>query len=261
MALIISLSYAQNPVPNPSFETWSNNRPTGWEGSTDVVQSSHPHTGAYAAEGLVSNSSLNPDLSVGQGNGSPVSVRYTYLNYYYMYAPQGHDQMLVQVYMDDGGGNTLGGGQLIVTSAKSQYTAANIPISYSLSGTVASCTIDFYITDSVGDFFNLNLGSNFTVDDVSLSMSPISGINDPVQAVLDFTIMPNPAKNWINIQTNGDANGTLIRICNILGQSENMQFIESPVTQINVSELPAGIYFAVLSNGELTETKKIEIVR
>ena len=44
------LVMAQNPVPNPSFETWNGTDPVSWSNSSDLTQSTDAHTGTYAAK-------------------------------------------------------------------------------------------------------------------------------------------------------------------------------------------------------------------
>ncbi|MEP6711108.1 MAG: T9SS type A sorting domain-containing protein [Ferruginibacter sp.] len=71
-----------------------------------------------------------------------------------------------------------------------------------------------------------------------------------VQAKDDLTIsfFPNPAKDILNIQTQQNFNGAVLRISNSGGQQVHQQIFSGPGTvQVNIAKLPPGIYYGVIT--------------
>lgn len=66
-----------------------------------------------------------------------------------------------------------------------------------------------------------------------------------------LTIFPNPAKNYITITVNPSLLGTDIVISNCIGQPIKQQKIQALTTEIEIQNLPSGIYFirSVMQNG------------
>ncbi|MDD5570645.1 MAG: T9SS type A sorting domain-containing protein [Bacteroidales bacterium] len=73
----------------------------------------------------------------------------------------------------------------------------------------------------------------------------------------DFRIFPNPACNQICVETiENHINGS-VYITNINGQELIRQQIKDSKTQINISNLPSGIYFVKLVTDKTVEVRKI----
>ncbi|MGC6437461.1 MAG: FISUMP domain-containing protein [Flavobacteriaceae bacterium] len=68
-------------------------------------------------------------------------------------------------------------------------------------------------------------------------------------SIYNFTIYPNPAKNYLNIDCSSIES---VLVYNILGK----ELIKNNSNRINVSSLPKGVYFIKVSDGMNTSTKK-----
>lgn len=80
----------------------------------------------------------------------------------------------------------------------------------------------------------------------------VTSLEDEAAAV-NFTAYPNPATSVVNFSS--DVEGT-IELANALGSVVT----STEGTSINVSELPAGVYFATLKvNGEATAVQRIQV--
>lgn len=87
---------------------------------------------------------------------------------------------------------------------------------------------------------------------LKLNFNNSSNAINSVYSEPQFSVFPNPAKTTLNIKF--DNNCTSVKIYNILGNcvdSVDVKNNTSP-TQINVDDLPNGIYFATALNGNKT---------
>ncbi len=75
--------------------------------------------------------------------------------------------------------------------------------------------------------------------------------------VQSFTISPNPAKNMVTIDGLGKKG--IISIVNSNGKSVYSRNIGTPSTQINIAQLPAGLYMVRFSDGETVSFKKLVV--
>jgi hypothetical protein len=71
----------------------------------------------------------------------------------------------------------------------------------------------------------------------------------------DFTIIPNPAQNKININASFDIN--TIEIYSILGQKIISLTINNTSSEINISELSSGAYIVKITSDGKTSTQKL----
>jgi hypothetical protein len=113
--------------------------------------------------------------------------------------------------------------------------------------------LDFVITAGTGNtlaglgFFD-NLISRASATDTLLSIDSV-GISDS-----SFAIYPNPTSNLLNISNNNNFDIKNISITDINGRVVKNQV--GSLTQINVSDLNAGVYFITIEAAEGKTTKK-----
>jgi len=82
----------------------------------------------------------------------------------------------------------------------------------------------------------------------TITVNACSGINESEISAGKFDIYPNPAKGYFTIKTNG-INTQKGKIYNSLG-AEAMRFeVTKEETEIDISNLPAGVYFIKLGEG------------
>lgn len=109
--------------------------------------------------------------------------------------------------------------------------------------------IKFKLSSSDVGQFGMNTPAFFAIDD--LLQAPI-GIEENK---LSSHFYPNPTTDIVNIQTNSES-GT-IQIFDITGKQISSKNYTSKVFQLNISNFPAGTYYAVLSSEGVRQTTKI----
>ena len=109
-------------------------------------------------------------------------------------------------------------------------------------------------TVMVKDAKNCSASSTFVVG-FSTGVNAISGKENSI------TVYPNPADNFINVETNGSAKIDVIRVVNLLGQIIYSAEPKDGKSTINTTNMKNGVYFIqAVINGQLI-TRKVEIVR
>jgi len=91
-----------------------------------------------------------------------------------------------------------------------------------------------------------------------------AGINESLNEVVNLNVYPNPAKNNFSISLNNEkAEPVSYELINAIGQSVKKENLGNQqgktIYNINVSEIPAGVYFVKVSEGNKVSTKKITI--
>jgi hypothetical protein len=72
-----------------------------------------------------------------------------------------------------------------------------------------------------------------------------------------FSLYPNPATDKITVETSGTSTASYLAILNIEGQELITRQITEPKTQLDISNLPGGVYFVRLTNDKTVEVGKI----
>jgi hypothetical protein len=81
------------------------------------------------------------------------------------------------------------------------------------------------------------------------------GIDEPQKSRL--LIYPNPATDKITIEISGIAIKSQLSIMNLNGQEVIIRQITEPKTQINISNMPSGVYFVRVTNDKTVEIGKM----
>lgn len=92
----------------------------------------------------------------------------------------------------------------------------------------------------------------FLVDDFSITTTDSASIDTALAG--SFSVYPNPAKDVLNISNSIGAEITAVTVSDINGRTVK-QF--GSVSQINISDLNAGVYFVNISSNEGSLTKKV----
>ena len=75
-----------------------------------------------------------------------------------------------------------------------------------------------------------------------------------------FTIYPNPSKGIFNISLEGVMRNISIKVFDLRGKEySNFELNGSTSTQLDLRDLPAGVYFISFSGNDFCEVKKIVI--
>jgi hypothetical protein len=137
-------------------------------------------------------------------------------------------------------------------------------------------------TDGI-HFTSLNkiLATGNTASTVSYTMtdhSPVQGINyyriaqidrngkmsySPVRT-LEFeklrnfiTITPNPAKDELLLTIHNNTDRLYVTLVNVIGETMMKYTISREKNQLDVSNLPSGIYFLKINGGQINEVRKL----
>jgi len=91
-------------------------------------------------------------------------------------------------------------------------------------------------------------------DDKGNDFYVIAGINEQQESRL--SIYPNPATDKITIETSAIPTKSQLSIMNLSSQEILTRQITEPKTQIDISNLPSGVYFVRLTNDKSVEVGK-----
>jgi hypothetical protein len=130
----------------------------------------------------------------------------------------------------------------------------------------ASDPINHATEHSIENFANIGVVAwiqNNSTKEVYQSASNMQeiGIDENLGAI-DFNIFPNPAKDFLNIRFNENANNVKIELINALGQTVYTEVIDNTYSgesaELNTSSLKQGIYIVkIASEGKLTSKKLV----
>ncbi len=119
-----------------------------------------------------------------------------------------------------------------------------------------SATIDFSIGTSDP------MLSGYTIPSVSFNIVDNDeeiGINDVDQNL--FSIYPTVNNGIFTVQTNNLSGTSFLSIVNMIGQNLYNQTLNSEITNIDISSIPAGKYMVMVNNNNLITTESIQIVK
>ncbi len=276
--LLPVMSFAQ--ILNGGFEQWTGNTPDHWSVNNaeqlyvPVTQSNTSHSGSYALKGEVVNFLSTPwppiILSGDDGTGFPVSAKYLSLEGFYQFTPIEGDVLIIAVTMSNSG-NFIGTGALEISNSASAYTPFAVGIYYpNPEFTPDTVWIEIIVTNHSTE--TDHIGTQFLIDDLSLSMNPTSV--ETANSVLPSTILlnqnyPNPFNPSTTIgfslprnsevtltvyDVSGKVVDKLINRQNMAAGYHSMQW--KPNTM-----LPSGAYFYNLEAGTFTQSKRMLFIK
>jgi Secretion system C-terminal sorting domain len=272
----IASAQAQNPVPNPSFENWTDGNPDLWyvinipSLAIPITEVSPGHTGNKALKSEVIDFLGNPLFSPVQShvdehlNGFPVSQNYSNLRLFYKFHPVGGDDLKIAVFMLDENGISIGFQEHIISEPAENFTEINIPIPYEFSGEVERCLISMVIEDL--GLEGEDIGSYFIVDDVELN----NGATPTQEELPNFEVshvFPNPCSSSLNInifmtETDHVTVGIYDMNGNKLMELMNGEMHDGNYTlQADMSGFPAGTYLCRLATSKGAKAIPFRVVR
>ena len=213
-------------------------------------------TGSYPAT-IVPWNSMNIDLSpyVGQTITLKISPKWCQYQSCWAYA-------YIDAECSSISNNTL----VTLCTTGSNYCAPSGFSNYTWTSPSTSTINTQCFTPTVYGTYTLNCAPSIACSNnqnILLNVQTCTGINNNTFSNENFNIYPNPTNNILNIKTQNMASASSaindynIKITNTLGQLIQTISLQQPTTQINVSELPGGIYFLQVFNaGNLVRTSK-----
>ena len=269
--ICISLTnYAQ--IPNGGFENWSLGDPDLWYTNNvislkPITQSTDAQVGNYSARlEILDNGGVpfGPLLSAGDnGEGFPVSQRYTALDGYFKYAPQPNTifHFALVMYRAD---SLIGVLSSDITTSASNWMPFSIPIVYFMPGNPDSCFLQIGLTSTtdtgaVAYLDELTLSGTNSIDQLSIGQVPVA-----FELIQNY---PNPFNPTTNIEFSiPRASDVKLVIYNQLGQTVATLANErlsagSYSVDWNAEGLPSGVYFYKMIAGDFTQTRKLILMR
>jgi hypothetical protein len=267
-------------ILNGGFEQWTGNTPDNWYVNnaaqlyTTVTQSNSSHSGSYALKGQVINffnTPVSPIVASGDNSGGfSVSERYLSLQGFFQFTPLGGDELDIIVLMSKNG-SAIGGGTLTLLNPVSVYTPFSVGITYFLEGTTPDTVwIEFAVLNSTSG--TTNVGTEFLLDDLSLSLTPVSvenaGTSLPSSVILNQNY-PNPFNPITTIGFFLPAMSDVsLTVYDVLGQvvdklidQQNMSIGYHSVQWKPKAMLPSGAYFYNLKAGSFSQTRRMLLIK
>ena len=109
-----------------------------------------------------------------------------------------------------------------------------------------------YISFGIDTTGSSNGGGSGSVD---TTVSDTTGIVQPRDE--DFVLMPNPAQGRVQVVMPSEALGGLLTLCDLSGRELSAFDIVATLMDIDISKLPAGVYFAKISTGHKVITRRL----
>jgi hypothetical protein len=286
LALVFSFAMkAQNPIPNPGFETWVNDSSaTGWTSKFDTTviivtihiqtacKTTDMHSGSFAIKtfpyhlvntllsidkyipGFATIGGLKLDITnqtVNFVGGVPITFKPTKVTGWFKYAPVGTDSATVLVNLSKND-TIVGTGKFTTYGTTAAYTQFEANINYTDPRTPNKINVVLISSSQT----ITQLGSMFYVDDLDV-VGGGAGIT-PLNALLQANVYPNPSSGKINIELPSDSK---IRIFNMTGVEVYNSAAQSGLVSVDLSSNAEGIYFVEIDNGFNKQVKKINISR
>lgn len=130
------------------------------------------------------------------------------------------------------------------TVTRARIVKAYVNPGFSIMGD--PCAVAMYSAE-VGGYYTYGQALDFTVNVVTASVdNHLAG---------SFSVYPNPVKDVLNISNSAGAEINALTIVDINGRT--VKQINSNVSQINISDLNAGVYFVNINSNEGSLTTKI----
>jgi hypothetical protein len=291
--VVISTLISHAQIINSDFEDWSlfsNLRmPDGWtfagvEGvAVPVTRTSESHSGTYAAKGEVMKTGLSAPLSIltptlvsisyGSENlGFSVFEKHYSISGFYKFNPVEGDKFHITVIMFNDT-TTVGIGAQMIETGAIEYTPFNIDISYISEEIPNTCLITFTICGPAGSD-GYHEGSYYTVDELDFDTPVLlyQGFGDFNYQFALQQNYPNPFGSETEINFEIPENMTVkIKIFNILGQEINeladRKYVKGSHSikwngrDYNGRKVSNGIYFYQIQSGDLSQAKKMYLLR
>lgn len=287
LLLVVSLALkAQNPIPNPGFEIWTDDSTAAnWISYFDTTiyivplqfktacKTSDVHSGSYAIKlfpyhhvfSLFSIDRYIPGFATIGGirfdvvnrmvnfvGGVPISVKPTKVIGWFKYLPIAGDSasVLVNMLKND---TIIGTGKFMTFSTTNTYTQFEAPINYTVNKTPDKINV-VLVSSSLTI---TSLGSEFYVDDLDIVTS--GGGIVALNALLPYNIYPNPTTGVINIELNTE--NTNVRIYNTAGEMVYNELAHSGLLSADLKCNSDGVYFVEIDNGFNKQIKKISLIK
>ena len=264
---------AQNPIPNPSFETWTAggpgvpSMPTGWTTTfVNVTKSSAAHTGSAAVQGVTQDLGGGAILVATVQSWFKTNQRHSKLQGFYRLTSVGSDEFIVAIFMYKN--NTpIAAGESTFVGTGSGYVQFSVNIDYFDGATPDSAWIAMFSDGPASG--TPHAGTTFLVDDLSFS-GIVNSVRTVSVAPVAFSLeqnYPNPFNPSTTIRFSlATESPVQLSIFNLIGQEVARPMDERKAAgvyavQFDASALPTGTYVYRLRAGNQTTARTMTLVR
>ncbi len=280
-AILASMVFAQNPIPNPGFESWTQGNPDGWVVPNvpniyaTVVQSNDSHSGNSAVRGeVIRYEQVNiPPALIAEAGLLPISQNFTRMTGYYQMTNQGEDALFVEVLFYDAQSAPVAVGLAELGSTSGGYQIFTVDMDYSFGNQQPAAYAYILITISLsssGTAGDVSLGSSFLLDDIAFDMTSSTAEQEAAGTPYVFALgqnYPNPFNPATTITFSlPSAGNVVLTVYNNLGQEVKTLIDENlaaGIHQVNfdAATLPSGVYYYKLEAGPHSNVKRMMLVR
>lgn len=130
---------------------------------------------------------------------------------------------------------------------------------------VGTCNANLTVADSEsypnlvpGDTYYVQVWSNAAEQGTFTLRLSDDGLGNDSFDNSNFTYYPNPVKNVLNLSYNQDI--TAVEVYNLVGQKVSNNEINATAGQVNMTELPTGVYLVKLTTAN-NQTKTIRVIK
>jgi hypothetical protein len=193
-------TFAQDVIPNGSFESWANNLPDGWlspfsmGGFQNVFQSGDAQSGSSSVELKVVYNEISQSYLPSEivSDLFAMSSRPEALNGYYKGSAAGSDSLYLLISLVKNG-SPVGFGFFTSHESVTSWTSFSATIIYLSEETPDEATI----TIIVGDENTSSSGSDYFID--NLFFGAPGGI-ESILIVPEYSLFPNPTTDLLNVR-------------------------------------------------------------
>jgi len=267
-------SMAQDITPNSGFEmwtlvtvptqylipdSWDNLNPqTNFIGILTCIQTTDAHSGTLAAKlvtkivtigpvtdtanGIITTGHLITTPPYGVIGGIPTHERPDSIFGWIKYQPTPGDSCQIEFDLRTAAGDTVGKALYQTGETLNTYTRFSAPIVYFSSATPDTSL--WLISSSNG--FNAYPNSTLYVDDIGIAEN--TGIAQ-ISLSNFITLAPDPADNFLRVKNEKLISGDLT-LFDETGRKMKQACIKNPLEEIDVSDLPEGIYLVRLTDAK-----------
>ena len=233
-----------------------------------MSQSSESHLGSSAAKLQIINFNGSPIPPILTSSNFIFSQKYASLSGYYKFAPQNNKTIVSIFVLIFDGGSVVGSGSWETGDAMANYSPFTAPLTYIEGSTPDSAYIQVVVVDTSNEGSG-GMGSYALIDDLSLEGTV--GINDEdnntIQTFELSQNYPNPFNPSTVINYNlAVSSNVSLKIYDVLGNEvavlvDGFKTAGSYEVSFNASDLSSGIYFYKLTSGNLSEIKKMTLLK
>ena len=280
-AIFFGNTFAQNAIPNPGFEAWTNHGSyddpsNGWGTIADISggfvencfkesAAANVHSGTYAvklqtinvplqgeAPGIVVTGTINQS-TFGVDGGVAFNLRPDSVTGWYKYSPVGTDTASVDVRISYWSGTArvlVAQARFEKTTAVASYTRFAVPFVYAQPNNPDTMVI--VLMSSAGGATTANTNSTAYYDDLDLVYNG-TGVSEQ-SAISSVSVYPNPTSNAITFST--QLSKFTVKVLDAAGRTILNEESDASNYRMNVSNLSSGIYFYELTASDAAQTQR-----